>query len=191
MTTITPIQWRRALALASAHRHGWADWAQGYHAGKLARRAAYAAWRDSSSTDNPSDLEWVDIEDASIAARVPVPVPSTWDEAVLMFARDGVSGPCGLGESPSPKHTTGTGRTSWHVASDGTVDISISRPLYPLGSCCEARGQDGYCDCGVVVLRSLISPAGEVHTEVLGDAQERHHEALEICLKAITIVEGE
>lgn len=183
---ITELQWQRALALARAHNHGWASWADGYDAAQCAWADAYAAWHASSpGALIPPDSQWEELE-RILDARVPVPVPPTWEDAALAFEAGGTPGPCGRGVYPWRGHITATGRTSWDVAPDGTVEITISRPLYPLGSCCEARREGEQCDCGVVVLRSTVAPDGTVRAEVLGDAQERHHDALEFCIAALT-----
>jgi hypothetical protein len=78
-------------------------------------------------------------------------------------------------------HTTGTGRTSWDVAPDGTVEISIDRPG-PV----PAYGPSA----SITVVRARVAPDGTVSAS-RGDADAeyfvRHVQALEAVLDALGV----
>lgn len=140
---IRELQWRRALALARAHKHEWSFWAQG------------------------------------------LPVPESWEQAYQCWLHwESPNAFRGLG--PSPNHTSRSGRISWEVKDDGATIVSIRRPVYPLGSCCEPRKTGQHCWCGTVVLRGHWDSAGNLPKLVVeGDYTSAHERALKKCLEAI------
>lgn len=151
---IHKLQWKRAVALATAHSHDWATWAAG---------CSKSVWWDS------------------IPAPVPIPVPESWEAAYEAW-QDWDSPFVYPGLGPSPVHTTGTGRCVWHVRDDGTTIVSICRPMYPLGSCCENRRTGAACFCSQVVLRGYWDSEGSpMVVTVEGDYLERHWDALTTC----------
>lgn len=162
--TPSTLQFARALALASAHGHLWAE------------QVAPAVWSALADLEAAWDAEDADAEDAArgrVAAEMANPGPSPtrqargWVEAAA-YARYTNAERAIAGLWPATTHVTGTGRLEWDVAEDGAVTLHVRRP-------------------GREVLRARVAPSGATRIEVLPGALARHAAVLGCALDALGV----
>jgi hypothetical protein len=156
ITTLTHLQLFRALALARAHSHGWADQFDALGVDDSGRNNSLeqvpgterseCAWertrREKLANASPKELEalrrveaaWAagaEVEDADLRT-ISLIGSELWPEAL----RAGIWSP-GLDADGDTSHETRTGRLSWLIARSGGTVIYVNRPgekLYRVGA---------------------------------------------------------
>lgn len=166
-TGITAAAYRRAFALAAAHCHEWA-WAPDY------------SERHPELVDPPQTWlkDAIAMHDA-IAVADPVSLSSIVDLVNLRRGGVGSSDSTIPGGITAPQvnnvgdiwHTTGSGRLTWYIESDGRTTLIVSRPS-------PEELELGQAGPGIPVLQAIVDAAGCA-------VVERKSTSTPICLRHI------
>jgi len=170
---IGALQWRRSAQLAAAYGHEWAEWAYA----SVSRPLTDDESRELAAGGQLSIRYLVDGVVEYHELCLP---PPTWRAAVACD-RDRISDRARRipGVPPGCRHTTGTGRLSWDVASDGTTTLEVHRPLHTDEMNREDRGDQ-------VVIRAVVDVDGGVDVDMLGRFHAYHVDALPLAAAGAT-----
>lgn len=188
---VTDIQYRVCVSLAREYGHGWGQLAveprpaqplpPGASPREIEREEYYRAWRVARE----------EIAAAMATGAVPLELIERHGRLFVDEQLGGIDGPA-LDDRGRSVHRTGTGRTWWAVARDGSTEVEISRPdvaarearweAFASGRGPQPTSRETDC---YVVLRGLVTAErGVVVDVVVPRYHDEHVEDLERALRA-------
>jgi hypothetical protein len=203
------MQWQRAAALADAHGHDWAGWAQTNcdevsawytETCPAAQRVRGVGEIAAGMAPRGHDAVMCSCGSVRPSARLRPP-PASWEAARAQWLEARAEERGILGRPPSPSHVTGTGRLSWVVGGDGTVRLDVHRPdiaarRIALERALAAGGAWVDGSQSIIVLTATVRPSGRVELREwrrrrdadgrLVQAEDRHWHALARAVCAVS-----